>query len=284
MRDFLLRYIQSQQAHWQVTPQLINPPSLGDSFLLKFGNPRTIVFAHMDTIGFMVRYGNQLIPIGGPEVKNGYRLVGEDDLGPIDCQLVVDEHHNLFHNFPRAIRRGTSLSFKGQLTQDTNFIQSPYLDNRLGLFNALKICETLKDGLIAFSCFEEQGGGSVPVLLDHALEIGSIRQALISDITWVTEGVKHGEGVVISIRDRNIPRRAFVNRLIQIAEDHEIAYQLEVEASGSSDGREVHESRHGLDWCFVGAPEDHVHTPFEKVHLKDLEAMIKFYQVLMKEL
>ncbi len=284
MKDFLLRYITKAQKKWKQSPQIVTEEAFGDAFLLVFGEPRTAVFAHMDTIGFMARYGNQLIPIGGPEVETGYSLVGEDSLGEIRCELKVDEHHNLFHSFPRAIDRGTSLIFEPNLRVDKEYIQSPYLDNRLGLFNALKVCETLENGVIAFSCFEEQGGGSVPVLLDYIMTKHPVKQALISDITWVTEGVQHGEGVVISVRDRNIPRRSFIDKLIGMANQSGVPYQLEVEAAGSSDGREVHQSHHGLDWCFIGAPEDNVHSPNEKVHVGDLKAMVSLYQYLMKEL
>lgn len=284
MKQFIMEYVQSHQKEWAAKPEVVVDDTTGDALLLVFGNPRTAVFAHMDTIGFMVRYGNQLIPIGGPEVQSGYELVGSDHLGPIECELQVDEQHNLFHNLPRAITRGTSLTFKPNLHLDESFIQSPYLDNRLGIYNALKQCETMKDGIIVFSCFEEQGGGSVPMLLHLIMKRWAIRYALVSDITWVTDGVKHGEGVVISIRDRSIPRRSFVDRLIAMAEQSGIPFQLEVEASGSSDGREIHHSPYGIDWCFIGAPEDHVHTPFEKVHRTDLQAMLDLYQYLIKEL
>ncbi len=284
MREFLTDHIGKVSGQWKAKPALVAEPGFGDAFLLVFGEPRTVVFAHMDTIGFMTRYGNQLIPIGGPEAEQGYELVGRDSLGEIECRLQVDKHHNLFHDFPRSIDRGTSLVFKPNLRKTTDYIQSPYLDNRLGLYSALKVCETLEDGIVAFSSYEEQGGGSVPVLLAYVMQQHPVRQALISDITWVTEGVKHGEGVVISVRDRNIPRRLFIDSIIQLAEESRIPYQLEVEASGSSDGREVQLSPHGLDWCFIGAPEDHVHSPDEKVHLRDLQSMVDLYQFLMRKL
>ena len=46
------------------------------------------------------------------------------------------------------------------------------------------------------------GGGSVGFLAKYICnENFNISQALISDITWITEGVKkHGDGVVISSR------------------------------------------------------------------------------------
>ncbi len=284
MATFIQDYVKKHQSSWRVTPELVADPALGDSLFLVFGQPRTAVFAHMDTIGFMVRYGNQLIPIGGPEVASGYELVGEDQLGPVQCRLTVDKHHNLFHDMPRAIDRGTSLIYKPNLQISQDFIQSPYLDNRLGIYNALKLCETLENGIVAFSCFEEQGGGSVPTILHRIMQKWPIQQALISDITWITEGVKHGEGVVISIRDRNIPRRSFVDRIIELAATSKIKYQLEVEAAGSSDGREVHQSPYGIDWCFIGAGEDNVHTPKETVHKADLQAMLDLYQYLLYHL
>jgi len=284
LRDFLIDYFEKNKGLFKNAPELIYGESFQDCLLVKFGKPRTIIFAHMDSIGFTVRYENQLVPIGGPVAETGFTLVGEDSLGPIRCELKVHEEGHLFYDFGRGIERGTSLTFECDFRESKEFVQSCYLDNRLGIYNALKVAENLEDGILAFSCWEEHGGGTVPVLLKHCCENYPIKQALISDITWVTEGIKHGEGVVISMRDRNIPRQGFVQKIIQIAKDFNVSFQLEVEGAGSSDGREVQESPYGIDWCFVGAPEDYVHSPNEKVHKKDIESMIELYDVLMQEL
>ena len=124
----------------------------------------------------------------------------------------------------------------------------------------------------------------MPYLARYLYESLGVKQALISDITWVTEGVLHGEGVAISMRDRNIPRRSFVQRIISIAEAEGINYQLEVEGAGSSDGRELQVSAYPFDWCFIGAPEDHVHSPDERVHKADIVAMVALYRKLMSAL
>jgi putative aminopeptidase FrvX len=94
----------------------------------------------------------------------------------------------------------------------------------------------------------------------------------------------HGKGVAISMRDRNIPRRSYVEKIIGIAEKSGVDYQIEVEGAGSSDGRELQLSPYPFDWCFVGAAEDHVHSPDEKVHKHDIVCMIALYQELMKTL
>jgi putative aminopeptidase FrvX len=209
--------------------------------------------------------------------------VGKDNLGIISCNLLGEEGA-CYHGFPRKIARGTRLSFAQNIRLDDEFIQAAYLDNRLGIYNALKLCENLENGWVIFSTYEEHGGGSIPFLLRFIQDQYPVNQALISDITWVTEGIKHHEGVVISIRDKFIPRRKFLDRIIGLAEKSGIPFQLEVESYGGSDGREVQFSPYSIDWCFIGAAEDNVHTPDEKVSLSDLDSMLEMYQFLMDEL
>lgn len=284
MTAFLLKYIAKERKNWKYKPQVFHGDEFQDCIILKFGKPRTAIFAHIDSIGFTVRYFNQLLPIGSPDAESGTKLVGRDSLGEIECELEFDKDHHAFYKFGRQIDRGTDLTYKVDFRQTKPYVQSAYLDNRLGVYNALKVAETLKDGVIVFSCWEEHGGGSVPYLIKFIYEQWQIKQALVSDITWVTDGVDHGKGVAISMRDRNIPRKNFIQRLIKIAEKNKVKHQLEVEGMGSSDGRELQLSPYPMDWCFVGAPQQDPHTPHEKVHTADIESMIELYQHLMKEL
>jgi len=163
-------------------------------------------------------------------------------------------------------------------------VQSCYLDNRLGVWNALRLCETLEHGIVAFSCWEEHGGGSVAYLAKFIHETYGVRQALISDITWVSEGVHAGQGCAISLRDSLIPRRAYVDRIRAIAAAAGVPHQLEVEGSGGSDAKELQYAAAPWDWCFVGAPEAHVHSPDELVHKADIASMLALYQALLKGL
>ncbi|MFB9864450.1 M20/M25/M40 family metallo-hydrolase [Rufibacter immobilis] len=285
MKEFLLNYVQEHQASWAVQPQIIHGQGFQDCLLLVFGKPRTVIFAHMDSIGFMVRYGKQLIKIGGPVAKTGYTLVGQDKQGPIECTLEVDEEEReLFYNYDRDIERGTELVFKCDFRETEETVQSCYLDNRLGVWNALQVAQTLKDGIIAFGCWEETGGGSVAYLAKYIYETYGVTQALISDITWVTEGVHAGQGVAISLRDSLIPRRSYVQKIIALAEEANIPYQVEVESAGGSDGKELHYGNIPWDWCFIGAPEEQVHSPDELVHKNDIYAMVNLYKVLMQKL
>lgn len=282
---FVLEYVRQHQATWQHQPLLLADERFQDCVLLVFGQPRTAVFAHLDSIGFTVRYDRQLVRIGSPQAEVGCRLVGHDSQGPIDCTLTVDDHTGeLGYAFHRCIDRGTELTFYCDFRETATTVQSCYLDNRLGVWNALRLCETLEHGIVAFSCWEEHGGGSVAYLAKFIYDTYEVHQALICDITWVTEGVRAGQGCAISLRDSLIPRRAYVDRIRAIAARSGVPYQLEVEGSGGSDAKELQHAAAPWDWCFVGAPEDYVHTPDELVDKRDIASMLALYQVLMQEL
>lgn len=284
LKEFLLKYIAKEKKNWAVKPEIIHGDELQDCIIVKFGNPRTAIFAHMDSVGFTVRYFNQLLPIGSPDAEPGTQLVGHDSQGPIECTLDFDQDNHGLYRFGRTIDRGTTLTYKINFRESKSFVETPYLDNRLGIYNALRVAETLKDGVLVFSAWEEHGGGAVPYLAKYIYEKWNVKQALISDITWVTDGVEPGKGVAISMRDKNLPRKKFVDRIIAIAVRSKVPFQLEVEGMGSSDGRELQTSPYPFDWCFVGAPEQRPHSPNEKVHIHDIKSMIALYTKLMKEL
>lgn len=289
MTKFLLDYIKKNKNNWAVPPEIYAGEGFQDCIVLVFGKPRTAIFAHIDSIGFTVRYGKELVKIGGPRIVAGFKLVGSDSKGTAAATLkvITDEQTHetrIEYACNRELERGTELTFKSNWRETNEYVQCCYMDNRLGVWNALKVAETLKDGIICFSCWEEHGGGSVSYLQKFIYQKYGVKQAIISDITWVTPGVPHGKGVVISLRDSLIPRKSYVNRIIEIAKESKIPYQLEVEGSGGSDAKELQMAEAPWDWCFVGVPEDNVHTPDEKVHKKDIDAMVKLYKALMKKL
>lgn len=288
VRDFLLGYVKEHAVKWKVQPKMVYGDPFQDCLILVFGNPRTAIYAHMDSIGFTVGYGKELIKIGGPRTIDGMQLVGSDSQGEIETELmVIDEEDGgkiLQYVYDREIDRGTILTFKPNFRVTDEYIQSPYMDNRLGVWNALKVAESIEDGAIVFSTYEEHGGNTVGFCAKYLFEQYGVKQSLISDITWVTHGVKHGGGVAISMRDSGIPRRSYLNKIIELAKESGVAFQLEVESAGGSDGTMLQKSDLPIDWCFIGATEDHVHTPDEKVFKYDIMTMVELYRYLMAHL
>ena len=284
MTEFVLDYIKSNQDSWKVKPELYYGDGFQDCIVLVFGKPTTAIFAHLDSIGYTVKYNNEVVKIGGPSTKEGIVLVGQDSQGRIEEKLQhkTDKDGNkILFVGGREVERGTTLTFKSNFRETDDFVQCCYMDNRLGVWNALKVAEKLENGIICFSAWEEHGGGSVGYLAKFIYEKHGVKQALISDITWVTEGIEHAKGVAISIRDSGIPRRTYINRIIDLAKASNIPFQLEVENAGGSDGNALQRSPYPFDWCFIGAPEDFVHTPDEKVHKSDIKSMTQMYDYLM---
>ncbi|WP_294678614.1 M20/M25/M40 family metallo-hydrolase [uncultured Fluviicola sp.] len=285
---FIKEYVLKNQGQWKAKPHIIDGTGFQDAMILVFGNPRTAVYAHMDTIGYSVGYENELIRVGGPKNIDGTPLVGNDSQGTVEGELMIFENEynqqRLQLSCDRAVDRGTLLSFKPNFKETKEYVQSPYLDNRLGVYAALQLAETLENGAIVFSTYEEHGGNSVGACAKYLMNTYDVLQALICDITWVTHGVVHKGGVAVSMRDSMIPRRKYLNKILNIAKESGIKYQLEVESAGGSDGSVLQKSDLPIDWCFIGAPEDNVHTPNEKVYKKDIEAMIELYRVLMDKL
>ncbi|MCO5258863.1 MAG: aminopeptidase [Crocinitomicaceae bacterium] len=286
--QFLLNYINDHSKNWKVQPTVISGAEFQDCILLIFGKPTTAIYAHIDTIGYSVGYEKNLIKIGGPTIEDGIQLVGCDSQGEISTELMViendDDTISLNYLLDRNIDRGTILTYKPNFRDSEVYVQSPYLDNRLGVWNALKVAETLENGAIVFSTYEEHGGNTVGFCANFLYQNYSIKQALISDITWVTQGVMHGKGVAISLRDKYLPRKSFLDKIVKLATESGIDFQLEVESAGGSDGSILQMSNLPIDWCFIGAPENHVHTPHELVYKSDIVSMVELYRYLMNQL
>lgn len=287
LRDFIIDYVKTNSPNWTVQPELVYGKGFQDCLILVFGEPRTAIYAHMDSIGFSVGYDKDLIKVGGPRTIDGMQLVGSDSQGEIETELIIietEEDQSIQYVSDRVLDRGTLLTFKPNFRETEQYVQSPYMDNRLGVWNALKVAETLENGAIVFSTYEEHGGNSVGFCARYLFDKYNLTQNLISDITWVTNGVKHGGGVAISMRDKGIPRRSFLNQIIALAKESGVDYQLEVESAGGSDGGVLQHSDLPMDWCFIGAPEDYVHTPDEKVFKHDIMCMVELYRYLMRHL
>jgi putative aminopeptidase FrvX len=285
VKQFILNWINENKASFAVQPQVVDTPDMQDCLMLVFGKPRTAVFAHMDSTGYTVRYHNELICIGGPDGREGDELVGYVDGKKVEGLLkIVTEDEKCYFDGSENLPQGTSLTFKPKFLLTPDMIVSPYLDNRLGVWVALQLAKTLENGVLVFTCNEEHGGGCVEKLARVLFHDYKIMQALICDITWATERIFRGHGTVVSLRDKLIPRRSYVNRICSILEKNNISFQKEVESSGSSDGAYLQRCPFPIDWCFVGIPEEGSHSSGERASVSDVEQMVKVYKILMNEL
>ena len=66
MTNFILNYVEGNKERWKVQPIVHAGKGFQDNIILVFGTPRTAIFAHLDSIGFTVKYNNEIVKIGGP--------------------------------------------------------------------------------------------------------------------------------------------------------------------------------------------------------------------------
>lgn len=283
IRDFLIQYFQENAFRFRQPPILHFGKGFQDSLLVIFGRPKQTYFAHLDTIGFTSRYDNHLVPIGGPDGKNGDILVFESEGKTKECRLVADEEDELLLvDFPQILIPGTTLTYKPDFKLEGDWIKSPYLDNRLGVWALLQLAERVENVAFAFTTYEEHGGGTAGLLarklyLDH-----SISEVLVTDVTWSTNGVIPGKGPVVSLRDSRIPRKVYVDGIRKKLEEKNFQYQIEVEGTGGSDGREIQSLPFPIDWCFVGPASENPHSSLEWVKKSDAESFVDMLEILSK--
>ena len=279
VRDFIINYVKQNSKNWRTKPQLLYGDDFQDNLILVFGEPKSAIISHIDTMGFTVSYNNEIIPIGSPDVDEYFKLKSS----PESNYNVYGEKKNgvceIAGNTPLPV--GTTLTFQNDLSVIDDFVLSPYLDNRLGIYIALKAAEQIKNGIIAFTAFEEHHSGGAELVPNYIYHKYNIRKIYVNDVTSVSNGIKFNEGAVISIRDVVIPRRKFVDEVIAIAQENTIKFQLEVEGVGASDGAVIQKMPYHIDWCFVGVAGENIHSQKEKVHKKDISEMIDFLRILM---
>ena len=91
MTKFLLNYINKNQKDWKAQPTLHYGKGFQDNIIMVFGTPTTAIFSHLDSIGFTVKYNNEIVKIGGPVTTEGIELVGEDSKGKIEGKIIKKE-------------------------------------------------------------------------------------------------------------------------------------------------------------------------------------------------
>ena len=257
---------------------------ISDLVLATRGEPRVAVFAHTDTIGFTQAYERRLVRLGGPRVSGGERVREVDGPGRARIKLRTKGEKPEWLLSEKAGRPGSRWVFADPLKFKKDRVTGPYLDNRAGVWNALRTLERCDNVAVFFTPGEEHSGRGAMLGARLAHEELEISQALISDITCDTEWIKNGNGPAVSLRDRLAPRRQFLDRVLQCAEASGIPFQYEVETDGGSDGHALERSGYPVDWVFVGAPQKDSHTPHEECRVSDLHAMADLYAYLVPAL
>jgi tetrahedral aminopeptidase len=303
----------------------ISVDALGNVIARKHGNggPRLMFAAHMDEIGFIVRYVDdngfvRLQNVGGFDARvlpsqrvlvhtrDGSVLRGAlqlatkpthilqpDEIKPprltdlyVDLGMSPDDVN-------QAVEIGDMVTFDRTLERVGQTVMSKSLDDRASLFmmiEALRAVGPHQAEIVAVATTQEEVGlrGARPAAYSVDPDVGiALDVTIAGDIPGFesSERVsKLGDGVAIKIFDSShIPNHKLIRHLRDIAEKHGIKHQLEVLSRGGTDAGAMQLSRAGMPVITVSLPTRYLHTVNEMANVDDIQAEIDLLARYMEE-
>ncbi|MCM8746373.1 M42 family metallopeptidase [Thermomicrobium sp. CFH 73360] len=276
---------------------------------------RIMLAAHMDEIGFLVRYIDdqgflRLQPVGGfdPRVlvaqrvsvwpRQGEPLLGALQLATKPIHLLTSEERkapaleDLYVDLglpPDDVRARIELGDMVTLARD--FVRlgptvlSKALDDRVGVFvmlEALRHLEQHEVEILAVATVQEEVGlrGAQTAAFGLEPDVGiALDVTIAGDVPGIDADdrvTRLGEGVAIKVFDTShLPSRPLVEHLREIAERHGIRYQLELLPRGGTDAGAVQRTRAGVPAVTLSIPTRYVHTVNEMAHVADIAGAVE---------
>jgi putative aminopeptidase FrvX len=164
-----------------------------------------------------------------------------------------------------------ALDTRTEITE-SGFVKSRYLDNKLAVAILLEICRYFKENSITpkytthfyISNYEEAGHG-VSVIPEKTKEMIAI------DVGIVGEGQESNEfSVSIAAKDKKSPYNfEFRNKLVDIAEENNIDYVVDVYNFYSSDATQCMHQGKDVNFASLGPAVDSSHH-YERTHVRSI--------------
>jgi len=276
------------------------------------GGRRVMLAAHMDEIGFLVKHIEKegflrIEPLGGfdPRVLLAQRVVvhtSDGDLpgaiGSKPVHILTEEERkkpvelkNLFidlglkgEEVKRRVRVGDPVTLRQDFLEFGEVVSGKALDDRVGIYvliEALRRVKEHKCDIYLVATTQEEVGlrGARVSGFDVAPEVAvAVDTTLACDVPGVEEAeqiTKLGRGTAIKLKDSaSISNPKLVRRLVELAEERGIKYQMEILPRGGTDAGAVQLAREGAAVVTISVPTRNVHTVVELAHKDDIEASI----------
>lgn len=291
--------------------------TLGNVIATKRGSggakaPRVMLAAHMDEIGFMVRYIDErgfirIQPLGGFDsrvlvaqraivhTRSGERLRGVLTPATKPIHLLGDEKPNgpkleefyLDLGLPgervkELVSLGDSITLDRTFERTGDNVIGKAMDDRTGVFTMIEALRKLgkhSATVIAVATVQEEVGlrgattASFSVDPDVAIAIDTTLAVDTPGMPDTDAVTRLGGGAAIKIFDGSfIPNFKLVEHLRAVAERHEIAHQLEVLPRGGTDAGAMQRAKGGAAAITISIPSRYVHTVNEMISVADLDA------------
>lgn len=253
--------------------------TIHNTLLIYKGKPNVAFIAHADSVGFILQYQKKLLALGSPIIYEKTKLRTCDN---ILVEIQSDEDDNYFLSGDYELERGTTFTFIPNFKLNENTLQSPYLDDRVGIALLMQLAIESDNICIVISSNEESCGGSIEKASKILYENYQISKTIIIDTTFHTDGIRTGDGVVLSLKDKYIPPQKWVGFIKSVLIKYNIPFQLEVENFGTSDGAYFHRSPYPIEWCFLGIACLNNHSEYEMISIKDMNYLYEAISIINK--
>ena len=272
---------------------------------------KVMLAAHMDEIGFMVKYIDRdgfvrFMPIGGfdPRTLVAQRVIihGQRDVKGVvapqpnwilndkDRQKVLEINELVIdtgmdrESITNLVSIGDVISLAQPFEElNEKVVVGRNFDDRVGVYVMLEAMKRIKecqvDVYAVATVQEEVGLRGVPTAT-YAIEpdVGiALDGSLASDVPYAKEEERHcimGEGTGIYVMDRlTISDRKLVRFLMQLAQKQGIKTQINL--GGGTDASIIQRHRTGARVCTIGAPTRYMHSTAQMCSLEDIESTIE---------
>ncbi len=170
------------------------------------------------------------------------------------------------------------------------FIKGKALDDRVGCAVMCEIIKKIKEENItpeytlyfAFTTREEVGrSGAITaaeaVQPDFALILECTAVADIPETPAHKTVSKLTDGVALSLMDHStVYRREVIEKMMSLAKDKNVKYQIKTLVSGGNDAGHIHKSAGGVRCATLSVPSRYIHSACSVIHEDDYKSMLDF--------
>ena len=285
--------------------------------------PVVMVSAHMDEIGFLVRFIDdrgflRLQPVGGfdPRVLPAQRVLVHPHQGPaipgvlqpgtkpVHLQAADDRKElkveDMFvdlglqqENVVATVAIGDMVTLDRPFQTVGDTVVSKALDDRLGIYvmiEALRAADPIHARIVAVASTQEEVGLRGAITAAYAIE-PDIAIALDVTIAGDIPGMppessvsKLRDGVAIKVFDSShLPHPRLIEHLRDIAERHDIPHQFELLPRGGTDAGAMQLTRAGVAAGTISMPTRYVHSVNEMASQHDIDACVTLLARFLEE-
>ena len=278
------------------------------------GGPRLMIAAHMDEIGFVVKYIEKegflrLKTLGGwdPRQMNSQRVVVGAEEGPLPGVLMYGTkpahllseaekkegqvHTSFFVDLglspdevKKRVRLGDQVTMDRPLVRTGDLLTAKAMDDRASVYVMIEAMRALGAhgaDVYAVATVQEEVGLRGAAAAGSAIApdvVVAIDVTLANDIPGIPDQdvtTELGKGTAIKILDSSlICHPKVVAHFRRLAEKHEIPHQMEILSAGGTDAGAVQQLHGGIPAFTLSIPTRYIHTVNETVHPVDLQASV----------